>query len=248
LEKMMANERTAAHRVALVTGGARGLGAATCEVLSRDGFAVVVADVRGDAARSTAARVSEAGGEAVAVDLDVTDDSSAGGAVAHALACFGRLDVLINNAGVDVTKAVDELELEEWDRVLDVNLRGAYLMARHALPPMKAAGQGHIVNIVSTAARRAWPNASAYHASKWGLLGFSHALHAEARQYGVKVTAVISGGMKTDFLFERFPEIDAETLQSPHNVAEAIRFVLNQPEGSVIPELMVLPMRETSWP
>src|SRR5690606_35299631 len=103
----MTGEGPAARRVALVTGGARGLGAATCEVLARDGFAVVVADVRGDAARDTAERIADAGGEAVAVDLDVTDDAMAGAAVAHALACFGSLDVLINNAGVDVTRPVD---------------------------------------------------------------------------------------------------------------------------------------------
>ncbi len=79
------------------------------------------------------------------------------------------------------------------------------------------------------------------------LTGLSHGLHAEERPHGINVTAVISGGRRTDFLFERFPGIDPETLQSPEAVAEAIRFVVNQPHGSVIPELMVLPMRETSW-
>ncbi|MGB2607378.1 MAG: SDR family oxidoreductase, partial [Isosphaeraceae bacterium] len=113
---------------------------------------------------------------------------------------------------------------------------------------MRRQGSGHIVNIVSTAARRAWANASAYHASKWGLLGFSHALHVEARPHRVKVTAVIAGGMRTPFLTERFPDLDPGLLQDPANVAETIRFVLGQPAESVIPEIMVIPMRETSWP
>jgi NADP-dependent 3-hydroxy acid dehydrogenase YdfG len=104
------------------------------------------------------------------------------------------------------------------------------------------------VNITSTAAKRAWANGSAYHASKWGLLGFSHALHTEARPHNVKVTAVVSGGMRTPFLLERFPDLDLGTLQDPHNVAETIRFVLTQPDETVIPEVLVLPMRETSWP
>ena len=78
---------------------------------------------------------------------------------------------------------------------------------------------GHIVNIASTAAKRAWANASAYHASKWGLLGFSHALHVEARAFQVKVTAVVSGGMRTPFLLDRFPDIDVENLQEPDHVA-----------------------------
>ena len=113
---------------------------------------------------------------------------------------------------------------------------------------MRGQGSGRIVNIVSTAAKRAWANASAYHASKWGLLGFSHALHVEARQHGVKVTAVVAGGMRTPFLLDRFPDIDLDTLQDPANVADTVRYVLSQPPDSVIPEIMVLPMRETSWP
>lgn len=113
---------------------------------------------------------------------------------------------------------------------------------------MRRQAQGHIVNVVSTAAKRAWANASAYHASKWGLLGFSHALHVEARPHNVKVTALVAGGMRTPFLLDRFPDIDLNVLQDPRSVAETVLFVLTQPAGTVIPEVMVLPMRETSWP
>ncbi|MGN7981877.1 SDR family oxidoreductase [Burkholderia sp. 22313] len=105
-----------------------------------------------------------------------------------------------------------------------------------------------IVNIASTAAKRAWPNASAYHPTKWGLLGLSHALHAELRPAGVSVSAIVAGGMRTPFLLDRFPDIDEDTLQPPEHVAAAVRFVLTQPPGTVVPEVMVLPMKETSWP
>src|SRR5205085_888714 len=107
---------------------------------------------------------------------------------------------------------------------------------------------GHIVNIASTAAKRTWSNASVYHATKWGLLGLSHALHAELRPQRIKISAVIAGGMRTPFLLDRFPGIDVSTLQDPAHVANAVRFILLQPEETVIPEIMVLPMRETSWP
>ncbi len=89
---------------------------------------------------------------------------------------------------------------------------------------------------------------AAYHASKWGLLGLSHALHVEARPHRVKVTAVVAGGMRTPFLLDRFPDLDPGLLQDPKNVAETVRFVLTQPRETVIPEVLVLPMRETSWP
>ena len=100
----------------------------------------------------------------------------------------------------------------------------------------------------SKATARTWPNASAYHASKWGLLGLSHALHAEGRSKGIKVCAIVSGGMRTPFLLDRFPDIDESTLQDPAAVAEAIVFVLTRAEAVVVPEMMVLPMKETSWP
>ena len=104
------------------------------------------------------------------------------------------------------------------------------------------------MDLTSTAAKRAWANATAYHASKWGLLGLSHALHVEARPYNVKVTAIVPGGMQTPFILDRFPDTPHENLQDPRNVADTIRFVLSQPPGTVIPEVMVIPMRETSWP
>jgi NAD(P)-dependent dehydrogenase (short-subunit alcohol dehydrogenase family) len=132
--------------------------------------------------------------------------------------------------------------------VLGVNLRGPFLMSRVAFPIMRRQGGGHIVNVVSTAAKRAWANAAAYHASKWGLLGLSHAMHVEGRPHRVKVTAVIAGGMRTPFLLDRFPDLDPATLQEPRDVAEAVAFVLTQPAGTVVPEITVTPLLESSWP
>ena len=243
---MMGRELTG--RVALVTGGGGGLGAAICRVLGDAGATVVAADVRLDAAEAVASEVRGVGGKAAALALDVVDERSAAAAVGEALAQFGALDALVNNAGIDRTVAFDELSVADWDCVVGVNLRGPFLMSRTAFPVMRRAGGGAIVNIVSTAAKRAWANASAYHASKWGLLGLSHALHVEARPYGVKVTAVIAGGMRTPFLLDRFPDLDPAALQDPVNVARTVKFVLTQPRETVIPEITVLPMRETSWP
>lgn len=235
-------------RIALITGAGRGLGEALCHVLGEAGAGIVAADIVGDLAAVVAQKVRANGGEALGLPLDVTDEAQVAEAVREIIARYGRLDVLVNNAGVDITLPLEELSVCDWDWVLSVNLRGPFLMAKEVFPHMKRQGGGHIVNIVSTAAKRAWANASAYHASKWGLLGLSHALHVEGREHRIKVTAVISGGMRTPFLFERFPDIDPSVLQEPRNVAETVRFVLIQPEETVIPEVMVLPMRETSWP
>lgn len=235
-------------RVILVTGAGRGLGKAICQTLAEAGARIIAADMRETLVEELAAELGSAGRQAVALGLDVTDETRAEQALRRVAGDFGRIDALINNAGTDVTLPIEELSVEQWDRVLDVNLRGPFIMSKFVFPLMKEHGSGHIVNIVSTAAKRAWPNAAAYHASKWGLLGFSHALHVEARPHGIKVTAIVAGGMRTPFLLERFPDLDLNLLQDPRNVAETVRFVLTQPDETVIPEVMVLPMRETSWP
>ncbi len=235
-------------KIALITGGGRGLGEAICYTLNEAGAVIIAADVREDLAEKVARQVQAGGGQAMALRLDVSAAGQAEQVIGQVFEQYGRLDVLVNNAGVDVTLPVEELSVDDWDRIIAVNLRGPFVMSKYALPVMRQQGRGHIVNIISTAAKRAWANASAYHASKWGLLGLSHALHVEARQHNVKVTAVINGGMRTPFLLERFPDIDPANLQDPRNVAETIRFVLTQPEETVIPEIMVIPLRETSWP
>lgn len=235
-------------RVILVTGGGGGLGEAICYALGAAGANVIAADVRREAAERTAENLRAAGGTGAGLPLDVADAASAAATVREVVERFGAVDALVNNAGVDRTVPLDELRLEEWDHINAVNLRGPFVMAREVFPIMRERRRGAIVNIVSTAAKRAWANASAYHATKWGLLGLSHAMHVEGRAIGVKVTAVIAGGMRTPFLLDRFPDLDPTALQDPANVAATVRFVLEQPVETVIPEITVLPMRETSWP
>lgn len=235
-------------KVALVTGGGRGLGAAICQVLAEAGAVAIAADIRMDLAEKVAKDLQAQGLEAIALPLDITDEHQIEAVVHKIVDQYGHLDILVNNAGTDLTVPVEELAIADWDRVLSVNLRAPFILSKTVLPLMKQQGSGHIVNIASTAAKRAWANASAYHASKWGLMGLNHALHVEARPHGVKVTAVVAGGMRTPFLLDRFPDLDPEVLQDPKNVAETILYVLMQPAGTVIPEVTVLPMRESSWP
>jgi NAD(P)-dependent dehydrogenase (short-subunit alcohol dehydrogenase family) len=233
-------------RRVLVTGGAGGLGAAISRELAGEGAVVVVADLRMAAAEAVAAELPPGRGHAV--ELDVSDDASVATVVRAVVDEHGGIDVLVNNAGIDATAPFEEISVEDWDRILAVNLRAPMVLCRQMFPLMRSQGGGHIVNIVSTAAKRAWANASAYHATKWGLLGLSHALHVEGREHGIRVSALIAGGMRTPFLLDRFPDLDVGLLQDPANVARAVRFVLLQPEGTVIPELLVLPTHESSWP
>jgi len=235
-----------AGRAVLVTGGGRGLGAEICHLLGEEGAHVIVTDLEEASARATADRIAAGPGRSCAFAMDVGDEAQVRETLRAAVEQFGPLDALVNNAGIDVTVPLSELESSVWERVLRTNLTGPFLVARHGMEHLVPGG--HIVNIASTAARRAWPNASVYHASKWGLMGLTHALHAELRGLGVKVSAVIAGGMRTPFLLDRFPDIDESLLQDPRNVARAVKFILTQPPETVVPEVMVLPMKETSWP
>jgi NAD(P)-dependent dehydrogenase (short-subunit alcohol dehydrogenase family) len=241
-------DNSLAGKAILVTGGASGLGAALCRVLAASGASIMVGDRDEAKAAAVAQALRNNDVSAYSIGFDVADPQAAEDAVNEVIRKFGKFDVLINNAGTDVTLPMAELAVSDWLRVINTNLNGPFLLAKYASEPMRRTGGGHIVNIASTAAKRAWPNASAYHASKWGLLGLSHAMHAELRPHNIKVTAVIAGGMRTPFLLDRFPDIDVTTLQNPLNVAKTVKAVLLVPEETVIPEIMVLPMGETSWP
>lgn len=241
------NQRLA-DKVVIVTGGARGLGEATCHCLAEAGMKVVVADMRQELAAQVVEKIQAQDGTAIALPLDVSSPENITKFMDKVLDTYGAIDVLVNNAGIDVTVSIEEMSITDWERVIDVNLNGPFYMSKAVFPHMREQGGGHIINIVSTAAKRAWANASAYHASKWGLLGLSQALHVEGRLHQIKVTSVIAGGMQTPFLLERFPDIDVTTLQDPRNVAEVIEYLLMQPKDTVISEIMVLPTKETSWP
>jgi NAD(P)-dependent dehydrogenase (short-subunit alcohol dehydrogenase family) len=235
-------------KVILVTGAARGLGAAICRILSEEGAILVATDVNAPLLEESVANILAAGGKIASYAMDVTDESSVEETLQSVMEEHGKIDAVINNAGIDYTKSIEELSYDEWRRVIDVNLTGPFIVTKAVYSYMKKQGNGHIINITPTACKRAWPNASAYHASKWGLTGLSHAIHSEARKDKIKITALVAGGMQTPFLLDRFPDIDTNLLQNPENVAESIRYVLCQPSESVIPELMVIPMTETSWP
>lgn len=242
------NQQSVTDKVVIVTGAGQGLGEAIANTLGAAGAIVCACDIKEDQVKSVVQAINDAGGTAYSYLLDVRNEDDVRQTVDDIMAEHGRVDVLINNAGTDVTLSIEDLSIADWERVVEVNLHGPFLLSKAIYPLLKRQGKGHIVNVTSTAAKRVWTEATAYHASKWGLLGFSHALHAEGRRDNIKVTAVVAGGMRTPFIMERFPDTDPNVLQDPKNVAETVHFVLTQPDETVIPEVMVLPMRETSWP
>ncbi|HET8523299.1 MAG TPA: SDR family oxidoreductase [Thermomicrobiales bacterium] len=245
-------QRALNGKVALVTGAGSGLGEATARAFADAGCAVACLDLNQDAAQRVACDLERQGEKTLAFGCDVSDAESVSRSVAAVLTRLTRIDIAVNCAAVDYTYWVDELTVDQWDREIAVNLRGPFLVAKAVMPGMRDQGGGHIVNVASTAAVRAWTGASAYHASKWGILGFSRGLGAEGRRDNIRVTTVIPGGMQTHF-FDRFveqgiPMPDPANLQSPANVARSIVFAVSLPPDSVMQELIITPMNEPSWP
>lgn len=242
---------TLKDKTVLVTGAGSGLGAAISRKLVHAQARVVLADIDAGKVAHIASTIDPSGLSTMAMNFDVGQQSSIADALAAVRERWGGLDVLINNAGTDHTASIDEIESQEWTRVVQTNLFGPFLLSKAALPMLRESDRGrggHIVNVASTAALRAWPNASAYHASKWGLRGLSEAMHVELRASGIRVSTLFAGGMRTPFLLERFPDLNPDVLQDPDNVASTVLFLLGMPRGTVIAEVMVLPDQETSWP
>jgi len=246
------NDHPLQGKVALVTGAGSGLGEATARAFADAGCSVVCIDINGEAAERVRRDLANQDTKSIALQCDVSNAEAVFKRVEAVDAHFGRLDIVVNCAAIDHTLSVDEMTIEQWDQVINVNLRGPFLLAKAALPLMRRQHSGHIINVASTAATRAWANASAYHASKWGLVGFSRGLGVEGRADGIRVTTIIPGGMRTHF-FDRFteqgiPMPEQQNLQDPATVARVIVFATQVPPESALQEVIITPMTETSWP
>ena len=240
------------NKVVLVSGAGSGLGEATARAFAVAGCAVACIDINQQAAQRVSHDLESQDSKSIAISCDVSNAEAVLRTVQIVHERFGRLDIVVNCAAIDHTLSVEEMTVEQWDAVIGVNLRGPFLFAKAALPIMREQHSGHIINIASTAATRAWANASAYHASKWGLIGFSRGLGVEGRPDGIRVTTIIPGGMRTHF-FDRFteqgiPMPDQQNLQEPANVAEVIVFAAQVPPESALQEVIITPLTETSWP
>ncbi|HYZ78247.1 MAG TPA: SDR family oxidoreductase [Gaiellaceae bacterium] len=243
-------------RVAIVTGASRGLGRATAVELATAGADVALlarsATQLADAAREVAAR----GRHALAIPVDLADVAAPATAVARVEEELGGVDVLVNAAATDAPARVEDLDVSEWDRVLAVNLRPPFLLAKLAFRSMRRRGGGTVVNVSSVAGKRGWANAAAYCASKFALSGLTQALAAEGREHRIRACVVFPGAMATHWGVWSPVERERQSPATPPSrdalppthVAALIVWLAAAPPELVLNEAIVTPLHETGWP
>jgi len=233
-----------AARAALVTGGSSGIGLAVARALGEDGYALTVSARRPDKLEEAAEGLRADGIDvsAVAANMSKEEDIQALGE-AHRER-FGRLDVLMNNAGVGIGGAVEETETKKLDMQLDVNLRAVYLRSREAIPMLKEAGTEHgkalMVNTASIAGKYGQGWLAAYSATKFGVVGLSQAMHRELGGEGVQVTALCPGFVDTAMTDWVQEQVSKDEMIQPSDIAEAVRYLLRTSPACMIPEIQFI--------
>lgn len=231
-------------QIAVVTGAARGVGEAIAHKLASLGAHVLL--VARDAERLTGVQqaIQKSGGKAAVLPCDLVDTSAVARLGEQVARDFRRCDILVNNAGVAIGgKPLHELLPDQWDRMLNTNLRGPYLMIRALAPLMIAARSGHIINISSLAGRNPLPNNAAYAASKWGLNGLTYSVAEELRQYNIRVSAIAPGSINTHFGDPASGKDPNKKLQ-PDDIAAVVATIVTQAPQSFISEVLMRPTQK----
>ncbi len=228
--------------VALVTGATEGIGRAIAEALCQGGYSVAITARTESRLREALAELTAAGHRATGFAADVSDPAAVARLVEHTERELGAIDVLINNAGIGILGPIDDMSLEEWDRVFAVNVRSLFLLCKAVLPGMRAKHQGDIVNIASLAGKNGLANGAAYSASKHAVVGFGRSLMAEVRKDGIRVVTVCPGSVDTALLRDQSvlkPNFDR--ILRPADVAAVVVDVLQLPRRALINEIEIRP-------
>ena len=235
-------------KVAIITGGAHGMGAEEAKLFAREGAKVVIADIREEDARKVAAEIAEAGGESMVVMLDVSNEDQWETSVAAVVTKFGKLDILVNNAGINRDRLLLRMKSEDWDEVIQVDLRGAFLCTRFVMPHLIKQRSGRIINISSVVGISGNPGQANYAAAKAGLIGFTKSVAREVASRNVTVNALAPGYITTGMV-EHLPEETKSQILSripmgrfgaAEDVSEAVVFLCSNGASYITGEVLTI--------
>jgi 3-oxoacyl-[acyl-carrier protein] reductase len=234
-------------KVAIITGASAGIGHACARALAREGARLVLTARREERLEELVAEARELGSEAIYVAGDAREEATAVASIDAATRAFGRVDVLVNNAGVGNYKDLVETSADEYDEMFDTNVRSTFLFTRHAVPRMIEQGEGLVLMISSMAGVYGFPGEAVYCATKFAQVGFAQALDNELRQHGIKVGTICPGGVKTEFALGKGRTeagVESSDMLDPEDVAEAVLFACVQSPRSRIIQVQMRTMGE----
>lgn len=238
-------------KVVVITGASSGLGEATARLLSSQGASLALGARRIDRLRSLADELTRSGGKALAVTTDVTQYDQVKKLVDSAVQTYGRIDVMINNAGLMPSSPLERLKIDDWNRMIDVNIKGVLYGIAAALPYMKQQKSGHVINVSSVAGHKVRPGGAVYAATKHAVRIISEGLRQEVKPYNIRTTIISPGAVATE-LPDSITEADvAEAIRKVYEVAipaesfaRAVAFAMSQPEDVDINEILFRPTRQ----
>jgi NADP-dependent 3-hydroxy acid dehydrogenase YdfG len=240
------------EKVVVITGASSGLGEATARLLSAEGASVVLGARREQRLRSLADEVTTKGGKATAIVTDVTKREQVQKLVDTAVQTYGRIDVIINNAGLMPQSLLEQLKVDEWDRMIDVNIKGVLYGIAAALPYMQKQKAGHIINVSSVAGHKVGPGSSVYAATKHAVRALSEGLRQEVKPYNIRTTVVSPGAIATELpntitdaaVGARIKNFYADMAIPADSFARCVVFAMSQPENVDINEILFRPTRQ----
>jgi NADP-dependent 3-hydroxy acid dehydrogenase YdfG len=236
-------------KVIVITGASSGLGEASARLLSKEGAIVVLGARRTDRIQSLANELTTAGGKALALETDVTDYEQVKKLVDAAVQTYGRIDVMINNAGLMPQSLLEKLKIDEWNQMIDVNIKGVLYGIAAVLPHMKEQKSGHIINVSSVAGHRVGPGSVVYSATKYAVRAISEGLRQEVKPYNVRSTIISPGAVATELPNTITDEETAQNINAFYeqyaipadSFARAVAFAISQPEDVDINEILFRP-------
>ncbi|MDX1911586.1 MAG: SDR family oxidoreductase [Saprospiraceae bacterium] len=230
------------RKITLISGASRGIGRAVAVKLAHEGHFVMLLARNAEEIGELEQEIDESGGKSLGFVCDVSNEQQVNDTATQILRDFKRIDSVVNNAGIGVFKSAEDIHAEEWDRVMDVNVKGSFLLTRAVLPHMKAAGAGHIVGIASDVSKRTFASGSLYTASKYAQHAFFESLRREVRSLGIKVSVVYPGLVDTYFHGDEQGADKQTQYLGAADIANAVSYILNAPAHVLIDEIMLHPM------
>ena len=240
-------QRPLEGKVAIVTGAGRGIGRSIALTLARNGARGSLAARTEAELQAVQSEIESFGGQAASFPTDVSREAEVISLVRNTVERFGRLDILINNAGIGIFGPLVETTTEQWDRIMAINARGPFLLCREAIPYLKKQEQAFIINIASVVGVKGYVNQAAYSASKHAVMGMTKALAKEVQGDGIRVHAICPGGVDTQLLSQARPDLDRSVLMQPEELADIVLSLVTRQGNAVIDEIHVRRAISTPW-